>query len=174
MPKKLFVLLIILLFISSSAYAVDERFEDVIATVVVGSTFRLSIDEDSLDFGLIKPGKRIELYPERYYNRVTAISNNNTTWYLKMSLSEELRGEKGDIIPNDRLKWQVCSTDGDGIKVEGWQSFKDQPVLVYTSGLEDSRGKEVNIYLKYALKPPGGITAGHYHTAISYSMTESP
>ncbi len=175
MVKKIFLLLLISLFISPIVYAIEQRFEDIIATVVVGSTFRLSIDKDNLDFGLIEPGKRVELYPERYYNQITTLSNNGKTWYLKMSIvGGGLRGPKGSIIPWDRLKWQVCSIDGEGIKQEGWQSFEEQPVLVYISSPQDNQGKEVNICLKYALDTPADVIAGYYQTTIIYTMSETP
>ncbi len=174
MTKKVFILLIGILFISSSAYAIEERFEDVVATVVVGSVFKLSIDNDHLDFGLIKPGKTVQLYPGRHYNQVAAVSNNGNIWYLKMAVTSGIQGTKGDNIPNDRLKWRVTSVDGDGVAVGDWNSFTDGPVLVYVSGPQDTRGNEVKIYLQYALDVPADATSGNYQAAIFYTITESP
>ncbi len=174
MVKRLFVTLLIVFFVCCPVYALEERFEDVIAAVVVGSTFRLSVDKNRIDFGLIKPGERIEFYPGRYYNQVTALSNNGKTWYLKMSLPHDLQGARGRIIPRQSLKWQVHSTDGQGIKQDGWNSFQQQSTLVYTSGPQDSQGNEVKIRLKYALDTPGDAIAGYYQATIYYTITESP
>lgn len=176
MINKILILLIIgLLATSSMLEAVEEEYEDVVASVVVGSTFKMSIDNDYLSFVNIKPGERLELYSDRNYNQVTAISNHNKPWYLKMSvMGEGLQGPGHNVIPADKLLWKVDDFDGKGVEVEGWQSFQTEPVLVYSSAGDDARGEEVYIRLKYALDAPKDVVAGSYHTTISYTMTETP
>jgi len=163
------------LLITSASYGYEERKEDLFASVVVTTTFKLSVDNSAMDFGFIKPGESYELYPTRYYNEAACISNTGRSWYLKMSLENDLRGVKNNgIIPKKNIKWSVDSFDGTGIRQEGWNSFEDIPVLIYTASPDDSKGEPVKIRLRYKLDVPGNVQADSYQTTILYSMTETP
>ncbi len=171
--KKVIIIIIISL-IPLTSFAYEERLKDLTASVVIGTTFKLSVDNSSMDFGFINPGETYELYPSRYYNEVTCISNTGRTWYVKMSLMEDLRGVKGGTISRANLKWSVDSVEGNGTRVDGWNSFEDIPVLIYTGSVADSMGEPVKIRLKYKLEVPGNASADSYVATILYSMTEMP
>ena len=160
--------------IGTTSFAYQERFKDLYSSVVVGATFKLTVDNSAMDFGFINPGQSYELYPNRYYNEVTCLSNTGKPWYLKMSLVTGLHGAKGSVIPKKNLTWSVYSVEGGGAKPEGWSPFEDTPVLIYSATSEDSRGEPVKVRLKYKLDVPGDVTADSYATTIIYSMTETP
>lgn len=170
------VSLVVVFFLSfSGVYAAEQRFQDVVASVVIGATFKLSLDKASLDFGMIKPGKWIELYPERHYHQITCISNNKKTWYLKVSVIGDIVGQGGFALPKDSLKWQIFWTNGSGVKKEGWEGLQqDKATVIYSSGPLDGQGEEVYIRLRYALDVPGNVAAGNYNGVLVYTMTESP
>lgn len=174
MRKKISCVIAIGIFLSfSGLYAAELRIQDMIASVVVGSTFKLTLDRSSLDFGLIKPGERVELYPAEPYHQITCISNNKKTWYLKVSVPAGISGPGGLSLPVNALKWQIFWTNGSGTKKEGWESLQDRATVVYSSGPLDSQGEEINIKLRYALDLPGNSPAGHYSAVLVYTITES-
>jgi len=174
MIKKVSLVIVVGFFVTfSGLYAAEQRIQDVIASVVVGSTFKLTLDRATLDFGSIKPGERVELYPAEPFHQITCISNNKKNWYLKISVPADINGPGGQSLPKDRLKWQIFWTNGSGVKKEGWESLQDKTTVVYTSGPLDSQGDEVNIKLRYALDVPGNAPAGHYTAVLIYTITES-
>jgi len=154
-------------------FAAEQQIQDVVASCVVGNTFGLTLDRTNLDFGLLKPGQRVELYPQGYYHQITCVSNNKKTWYLKLSIPANIAGPGGYILPKDNFKWQVFWTNGSGVKNEGWGVLQDNPAVVYTSGPMDSQGEEVYIQLRYALDVPGNIPTGNYNAVLVYTITES-
>jgi hypothetical protein len=174
MDKRLNTLLVLFFLSFSGVYAAEQRFQDMIASVVVGSTFGLSLDRSSLDFGLVKPGIRIELYPESYYHQITCISNNKKIWYLKVSMPTGITGQGSSILPKDSLKWQIFGTNGSGAKKEGWESLQDNATVVYASGSTDSQGEEVYIRFRYVLDVPSNVASGNYNAVLVYTMTEIP
>ena len=175
MMKYIIIVLIFGFYITNCPVYAEERYEDVSASVVVASVFQVSVDNTSLSFGSIESGKRIELYPDRYYNQVTCTSNHGKTWHLKMFAPGDLMGlGKRDIIPRESLQWRVSWTNGSGIKKEDWNDFSDTPSLVYMSGPQDNDGSDVYLQLKYALNVPNGITTDNYTAVINYTLTEAP
>ncbi|OGW74969.1 MAG: hypothetical protein A2Z72_07570 [Omnitrophica bacterium RBG_13_46_9] len=170
------ILLATSLLTTVDAVYAEEKYEDVLASVVVGSVFQVTVDNSSLNFGSAESGQRVELYPDRYYNQATCISNHGKTWYLKMYAQNDLVGASSKyVISRESIEWYVSWTNGSGVKVEGWHNFEeDTPSLVYTSGFEDNYGGEVFLQFKYALTVPGEATSDSYFTVISYTLTESP
>ena len=147
---------------------------DMFASVVVLPTFKLSLDNASINFGYAEPGKTIELNPYAHYNEVRCKSNKGKTWYLKVSVTGNIIGPEDSNVGIDSFKWQVVSSSGDGVAEQGWQSFSQTPVRVYTSGERDALGEEVVIRFKYKLDMPQTAKGGNYSVNVLYTMTDMP
>lgn len=175
MIKKIrIVLVIVFLFSQGRIYAAQDEIQaDAVASVVVGTAFSLNLDKTSLDFGLLNPGERIELYSAGYYHQLTGLSNNKKNWVLKIAMPADFAGPGGALMSKASFKWQLFWTNGSGIKKEGWEGLGDDPQVIYTSGPADSQGEEIYIQLRYALDVPENIPSGNYSTILVYTMTET-
>jgi len=167
----LFISIILLVLIPLVCRA-DQDSEDVFASVFVLPSFLIDIDNNYLDFGLVKPGESVTLKPATYYNSLRCISNKGTRYYLKIHIPDEIIGPKGSRIPSSSFKWKVYGLNGSGTAITEWQEFSDKPVLVYTSGTEDETGEEIIIRFQYKLDLPGSARGGHYSLKVAYLLTE--
>lgn len=166
-----FIAVILSVLIPFICYA-DQDSEEVFASVFVLPSFSIDIDNNYLDFGLVKPGESVMLKPATYYNSLRCVSNKGARYYLKIHILDEIIGPKGSRILPSSFKWKVYGLNGSGTAVTEWQEFSEKPMLVYTSGAEDKMGSEVRIRFQYKLDLPASARGGHYSLKVAYLLTE--
>ena len=139
------------------------------------AAFEIETDAFSIDFGFMNIGESKELQEKgMYHNEITCKSDNAKTWYLKTQTIEPLKSGE-DYVPYENFKWKIVEVlNGDGViyNKDMYNTFSDITSLVYTSGPNDSGGREVKIRFKYHLLIPKNQVAGNYRTIIRYTMTE--
>ncbi len=138
------------------------------------AVFEIEVDSYGIDFGLMNIGETKEIQERgMYHNELTCKSDNAKTWYLKIQALNPLKSAE-DYIPYESFKWKVVEIlDGDGVyNKEGYSAFSDIPSLIYTSGPNDTSGRQVKVRFKYSLLVPKNQVAGNYRTVIRYTMTE--
>ena len=158
--------------------ALEERVEDISASVEVASCFSLSLDKPQLEFGQIKPAETKILGEGRFFNEVRCRSNYGRTWFLKAHLlSSGLKFAEGDYrLPVSALKWRIVSarSEAEPLGEFQFQEFSSEPALIYISQGDDSRGKEVVLRFQYSLSSPDDAPAGVYSGSIIFTMSEAP
>ena len=152
--------------------AAEQDTEDLFASVVVLSTFDVTVDNNYINFGRVEPGESITLQEGAYYNTLKCVSNKGRDYYVKIHLLDDVIGPKGNIIPASSFKWKIYDTTGTGSPVSGWQEFSREPLLVYASSPEDEMGNELMIRFQYKLDLPRKATGGHYDLKVVYMLTE--
>jgi hypothetical protein len=139
--------------------------------------FEVEVDAYSIDFGFMNISESKELQDKGlYHNEVSCKSDNARAWYLKIQSMGPLKSGD-DYIPYENFSWKaVEALNGDGViyNKDAYNSFYDIPALVYSSGVNDSKGSEVSLRFKYNLFIPKNQIAGNYRTIIRYTMTEMP
>ena len=139
--------------------------------------FEVEVDAYSIDFGFMNISESKELNEKGlYHNQVTCKSDNARAWYLKIQSIGPLKSGD-DYIPYENFNWMaVEALNGDGViyNKNGYNPFYEIPALVYSSGVNDSKGGEVSLRFKYSLFIPKNQIAGNYRTIIRYTMTEMP
>ncbi len=178
MIKKITILFIVALlsFLCAEVGALEQKIEDLSASVEVASVFDLSLTNSNIAFGLIKPGDTKILGEGNSFNEVKCRSNLERPWYLKANLvSLGLLG-KGQILPASCLKWKIveCSSSLNSLSKLEFQDFSKEPVLIYNSAGDDNRGKEVILKFQYRFSSPEDAPAGNYLGQIIFTMAESP
>ena len=172
--KHLSLFAVLLITACLGGVAVAEQVErDMFAAVIVNSAFNCYLDNPSLNFGYVEAGKPVELNPNAHYNTVKCNSNKGKTWYLKLSIMEDIVGTKS-TVPPESVKCRVLKSTGSGIPVpaEGWLALSKEPQAVYTSGPSDNTGADVILYMQYKLELPQGAVSGYYRTKVLYTMTD--
>ena len=157
--------------------AVDERVEDLSASVEVASVSGLHVSGSNLAFADVSSGTTKVLGEGSFFNEIRCRSNAGRPWYLKAHLlSLRNIGSNSDLPPSS-LKWAVVDMVGSAEPVGGrqhFQEFSDSPALMYASLGDDHRGREVVLKLQYSLSIPVTALAGSYAGQIIFTMTESP
>lgn len=182
MKKKILILLILvggwcLSLFFLEAQALEEKIEDLSASVEVAPIFSLSLDNPNLAFSLIGPGKTEILGEGRFFNELKCRSNSGRTWYLKAQLVSLKLLEKDYSLPAPNLKWKVVESSGSAEPLGGrveFEGFSNEPLLIYASYGDDNRGKEVILRFQYSLSCPLEAPAGNYIGSIIFTLTESP
>ena len=150
----------------------EQDSEDIFASVVVLPAFKIDIDNNYLDFGVVNPGESVTLKQGTYYNTIKCVSNKGTEYYLKLYILGDIIGPRGARIPPASFKWKVYRSRGSGTAVTKWREFSDEPVIVYRSGAGDETGNEREIRFQYRLDLPASAKAGHYSLKVAYMLTE--
>lgn len=162
----------------AAAPALEERIEDLAASVEVAGVFELDLDRHApLAFHDLSPGRETVLGEGRFFNQVTCRSNYGRPWYLKAHLVSLRHTDSGRTLPAANLKWQVVESTGAAEPVGGrraFQPFSEQPVLLYASHGDDNRGQPVVLQFQYSLSPPPTSLAGTYVGQVVFTMVESP
>jgi hypothetical protein len=156
--------------------ALEQKVDDLSASVEVVSVFNLSLDNSNLAFGLISPGKEKVLGEGRFFNELRCCSNSGRTWYLKAHLISLKLLEKDYSLAPSNLKWKVVESTGSAEPLGRleFKEFSEQPILIYASQGEDNRGKEVILRFQYNLSSPLDAPTGNYVGQIIFTMAESP
>lgn len=159
-----------------SAEALDQKVEDLSASVEVAPDFSFSLDNPHLAFGVLGPKMTKVLGEGRYYNQVTCRSNSGRSWYLKAQiLSLKLMGGAVASLAPSSLEWRLVESTGDAGTSRGdFQPFASDPVLVYTSQGDDNLGQEVVLRFQYRLTTPLDTPAGTYLGEVIFTMAETP
>lgn len=134
----------------------------------------ITTDHRALFFGLMQLDQEEELAEfGTYHNQITCSSNNQNTWYLKISLLSPLSSGL-DTIPLEYFKWQLAYTSGIGTVVNPHQykEFSLMPDTVYISGPQEATGTSITFQFKYYLKIPQIQASGTYNTTIRFTLTE--
>jgi len=162
--------------VAGGAFALEQRLQDLTASVEVAPTFSLSLDNPNLAFGLIGPGQSKTLGEGYYFNEVRCRSNSGRNWFLKVQLISLKMMEKEYHLTAPNLKWKVVSSTGTAEPVGKMQfeEFQNEPVLLYASQGDDNRGKEVALKFQYNLSSPADAPAGTYVGQIIFTMAETP
>jgi hypothetical protein len=150
----------------------EQETEDLFASVVVLPAFKIDVDNNYLDFGLVKPGETVTLKPQGYYNTIKCVSNKARQYYVKLHILGDILGPRGTKIPPESFKWRVYQTSGSRGAKEGWHQFSNQPVIIYTSAGDDETGSRNLIRLQYKLDLPAYASGGHYSLKVAYLLTE--
>ncbi len=174
MKRAPFCILLVFLIVMASCLSMAEQVErDMFAVVVVNPIFAFTLDNASIDFGYVEPGKTVELNEAAYYNAIECNSNKGKTWYLKVSVLGDISGPS-PFVPLDSFKWTVFRAAGEGTPAEGWQPFTPEQKVAYTSSGRDNTGEDVVIQFKYKLNLPNKAVGGYYRAKLLYTMTDQP
>jgi hypothetical protein len=164
-------ILTILLSIPFIGHAEQET-EDVVASVVVLPAFKIDVDNNYLDFGLVNPGESVTLTPQGYYNSIKCLSNKARQYYVKLHILGDVLGPRGTKIPPASFKWRVYQASGKGEAQQGWREFSNEPFIIYTSAGDDEIGSQNLIRLQYKLDLPASARGGHYSLKVAYLLSE--
>ena len=159
------------------AAALEERVEDLSASVEVASIFTLNLSKANLTFNNISPGKTLILGEGHWFNEIRCRSNSGRPWYLKAQVVSLKHAGGAYELPTSNLKWKVADSIGSGEPVGGrsaFQEFSEQPALIYASQGDDDRGREVILRLQYSLAAPLDALAGNYVGQVVFTMADSP
>lgn len=160
-----------------AATALEERIDDLSASVEVAGVFGVDATQTALIFTNVSGGRTTVLGEGRFHNQVTCRSNYGRPWYLKAQLVELRHTGTKRTLPPDSLKWKVVESSGVG-RVSGretdFQPFSDAPVLIYIGEGDDNLGRPVTLKFQYSLTPPPSTLAGTYIGQISFTMSENP
>lgn len=160
----------------TEATALEEKVGDLSVSVEVAPVFSLSLDNPNLAFGLVNPGQTKTLGEGRFFNELRCRANSGRVWYLKAQLvSLKVLGKNYSLSPS-YLKYRIVDLQGSAKDYArlGFKEFAEQPLLIYTSQGEDSRGREVVLRLQYSLTSAQDAPAGNYVGQIIFTMAESP
>lgn len=176
--KKFVVFLILAstVFFYLEAQGLEQKTEDLSASVEVTPVFSLSLDNPDLSFGPVKSGETKVLGQEHYFNELRCRFNSGRPWYLKAQLLS-LRGLRREYpLANSHLKWKVIGSMGysEALAKDAFKEFSDQPVLIYSSQGDDNRGKEVILRFQYSLTIPLNAPADNYVGQVFFTMSENP
>lgn len=158
------------------AEALEERFEDLPASVEVAPVFSLSLDQPQLAFGQVSPNTTMVLGEGRFFNEIRCQSNAGRTWYLKAQLVSLRHLDSPRALDPSQLKWRIVQRVGTGVteSAQDFRPFAPEPVLLYTSSGEDQAGAEVVLRFQYSLTAPAEAPAGSYVGQLVFTMAESP
>ena len=155
--------------------ALDQKFEDLSASVEVAPVFSVSLDNAHLAFGLVGPKTTKVIGEGRYYNQVTCRANSGRPWYLKAQLLFLKQVGGGTSMDPSSLKWKLVESTGSARPLHAdFSPFAADPVLVYASDGDDTRGQEAVLRFQYSLTTPLDVPAGNYVGEVIFTMAESP
>jgi len=158
-------------------HALEERFEDLSASVEVAGVFGVDVSQAFLTFQSVSPGQTVILGEGHFYNQVTCRSNYGRPWHLKAELVSLKHTAADRTLPPAALKWRLVDSTGVGQSpgaAGAFQPFSADPVLIYTGAGEDLRGRAVGLQFQYSLDAPPSTLAGTYVGQIIFTMTETP
>ena len=159
----------------TATFALDQKFEDLSASVEVAPVFSFSLDKSHLAFGVVGPKTTKVLGEDRFYNQVTCRANSGRPWYLKVQLLSLKQTGGGTSLDPSSLKWKLVESTGAARPLHvDFESFASDPVVVYTSDGDDTRGQEVVLRFQYSLTTPLNVPAGNYIGEVIFTMAESP
>ena len=165
------------LFQGRDAAALEEKTEDLSASVEVAPVFSLSLDNPNLAFGPINAEGTAVLGSGRFFNEIRCRSNSGRSWYLKAHLLSLKNLENNVNLPPESLKWKIVDSTGQAESGRGaaeFQAFATNPVLIYASQGDDDRGHEVALRFQYSLITEADTPAGNYAGQVVFTMVESP
>lgn len=168
---------IALLASATGAAALEERFEDLSASVEVAGVFGVDVTQTSLTFTNVSQNKTTILGEGSFYNQVKCRSNYGRRWYLKAQLIELRHTSTNRTLPVSALKWKIVGSTGSGQPSGSrgdFQAFSQEPSVIYESQGDDNRGREVALQFQYSLTPPSSSLAGTYVGQIIFTMVEAP
>ncbi len=172
MKGIIYPLLFAIIMEGSALAAIQSKQQQATFQVSVSSVFELSIDKGFVDFGRMKPGEKKWNYPASGIS-VTAKTNDNKPWFLKVNDGSEFSGGSY-TIPNSNFFWNGW-TDGSGAWYGASSSaMKTTPSLVYASGNSEGNNMPngtIN-HMKFSLNIPGNQAPGTYNTIVYFTMTE--
>ena len=160
-----------------AATALEERIEDLSASVEVASVFSINLSTANLTFNNISPGKTLILGEGHWFNEIRCRSNSGQPWYLKAQVVSLKHVQGAYELPAAALQWKVADSTGSGEPMGGrsaFHEFSEQPALIYASQGDDNRGREVVLRFQYSLLTPLDALAGNYIGQIIFTMVETP
>ena len=158
------------------ASALEERYEDLTASVEVASDFGVDVAQAFLTFPNVSPGLTSILGENRFFNEVKCRSNTGRSWYLTAHLVTLKHTGTNRVLPASTLQWKIVGSTGSGSSAgrTAFQPFSEQSETIYESGGDDSRGRSVSLQFQYSLTPPPSSLAGTYVGQIVFTMAENP
>jgi hypothetical protein len=159
------------------AEALEERVDDLPASVEVASVLGLDVSNPNLTFNDLSPGTTKVLGEGSFFHSVTCRSNSGRPWYLKAELLSLTHLNGSPNLPARQLKWRIVESTGLALPAGGrydFQAFEDHPVLLYASLDDDQRGHPVVLKLQYSLTTPSDALAGTYIGQLVFTMADAP
>ncbi len=159
-----------------ASHALDEKYEDLSASVEVAPIFSFALDNSNLAFGQLSPDKTAILGEGTFFNQVTCRSNDGRAWYLKAQVLSLRHLDSNHVLPVSSFKWRVVDSTGSAEPVGGrseFHPFAAEPVLIYVSQGKDTQGQPVILKFQYSLTTPPDALAGTYIGEVVFTMTES-
>lgn len=160
-----------------ASYALDEKYEDLSASVEVAPIFSFALDNSNLAFGQLSPNKTAILGEDHFFNQVKCRSNNGRAWYLKAQVLSLRHLDSNYVLPVSSFQWKVVDSTGATEPVGGrseFHPFTAEPVLIYVGQGKDAQGQPVILKFQYSLTTPPDAPAGTYVGEVVFTMTESP
>ena len=159
------------------SFALENKVEDLSASVEVAPVFSFSLDNPHVAFGALSSGSTTILGGGRFFNEISCRSNSGRPWYVKAQLLSLKHLETNSALLPSSLSWKVVESTGAagplGERFE-FQGFASEPVLIYASQGDDERGEPVILRFQYQLTTPPDAPAGNYIGQIIFTMAESP
>jgi hypothetical protein len=162
---------------AQGAAALEERVEDLSASVEVAGIFGLDVSKPHLTFNDLSPGTTKILGEGSFFHEVACRSNSGRPWYLKAELLSLRHLDGSRDLPARHLKWRIVESSGAAPPAGGhydFQAFEQQPVLLYASLGDDQRGRPVVLRLQYSLTAPSDALAGSYIGQLVFTMADTP
>ena len=162
---------------SPSSSALEERVEDLSASVEIASVFRLTLDKPQLTFHNVTPDQPTILGKDRWFNEIHGRSNSGRPWFPNAQVIGLRHISGGSELPPSALQWKVVEMTGSGEIIGGrseFQPFAEQSTVIYASRGLDDHGQEVILRLQYSLAVPSDALAGSYVGQIVFTMAENP
>ena len=159
----------------SSVEALEERIEDLQASVEVAQIFGVSLSNPTLTFHQSSPGKTEVLGENGFFHEVICRSNTGRPWHLNAQLLSLKHTSMSATLPPSALKWRTVDVLGGANPEQSRGAFMElstQPAVIYMSQGDDQRGRLVTIRLQYSLTCPATAPAGAYIGQIVFTMTE--
>ena len=157
--------------------ALEERFEDLSASVEIAGVFGVDVAQAVLTFPNVVPGQPAVLGKGGFDNQVTCRSNYGRPWQLRAQLVSLKHTTTDRVLPPGALQWRLVGSTGSGSSPGAsgaFQPFSESAAAVYLAAGEDLRGRPATLQFQYRLLPPPSTLAGTYVGQVIYTLTEGP
>ena len=120
------------LLVAGRTFALEERSEDLSASVEVASDFGVDATQAFLTFPNVSPGKTSTLGENRFFNEVKCRSNAGRPWFLKAQLVTLKHTDTNHTLPPSSLRWKIVGSTGSGSSagLTDFQPFSELPETI--------------------------------------------
>jgi len=172
--NAIFIGFFIIIFAAAPSFAALTS--EATATVTINSSFTLTLNTNSVNFGSVVPGTWKGNIPDNDGLIITCKTNNGKPWHVYTNLVAPLTNN-AKTINSDLIGWGWKGTTATGdFKIPSGTSITVPfiPYLIYDSAASEKNniptGSE--LHLQFGIFVPANQTAGTYTTNIRVTMTE--